>query len=175
MAIFSLNGVEPQIAATAWVAEDATVIGNVILGEHVSIWPGAVLRGDQPEPITIGARSNIQDGSVLHSDTGQPITVGEGVTVGHQVVLHGCTIGDDSLVGIGAVVLNGSRIGRSCLIGARALVTEGKEFPDGVLIIGGPAKVARDLTPEQIEALRQSAHHYVENGERFRNGLKRIG
>jgi len=112
---------------------------------------------------------------VLHSDTGQPLTVGEGVTVGHQVVLHGCTIGDDSLVGIGAVVLNGSRIGRSCLIGARALVTEGKEFPDGVLIIGGPAKVARDLTSEQIEALRQSARHYVENGERFRNGLKRIG
>jgi len=175
MAIYALDGVEPQIAATAWVAEGATVIGNVILGEHVSIWPGAVLRGDQPEPITIGARSNIQDGSVLHSDSGQPLTIGEGVTVGHQVMLHGCTIGDGSLVGIGAIVLNGARIGRSSLIGAGALVTEGKVFPDGVLIIGGPAKVARDLTPEQIEGLRGSSAGYVQNGERFRNGLKRIG
>ena len=133
-----------------------------------------MLRGDN-EPITIGRHSNIQDGSVLHSDLGQPLSIGEGVTVGHQVMLHGCTIGDGSLIGIQAVVLNGARIGRHCLVGAGALVTEGKEFPDGSMILGSPARVVRQLTPEQIEGLRRSAQGYVDNARRFRSGLRKLG
>jgi carbonic anhydrase/acetyltransferase-like protein (isoleucine patch superfamily) len=132
-----------------------------------------VLRGDT-ERLTIGRGSNVQDGSVLHADKGFPVTLGAGVTVGHQVMLHGCTVGDGSLIGIQAVVLNGARIGRDCLVGAGALVTEGKEFPDGSLIIGSPAKVARPLRPEEIEGLRRSAAHYVENARRFKAGLKKI-
>src|SRR5690606_7006550 len=149
MAIYELEGRAPQLAASAWVADSAQVMGDVTLGENVSVWFGSVLRGDTSS-LHIGAGSNIQDGSVLHADPGQPLVVGERVTVGHQVMLHGCTIGDESLIGIGAVVLNGAKIGKNCLVGAGALVTEGKEFPDGSMILGSPAKVVRQLTPEQI-------------------------
>ena len=173
MALYALDGVEPQLAASAWVADSAQVMGAVELGEDVGIWFGAVIRGDT-EQICIGRGSNIQDGSVLHADIGKPLTVGEGVTVGHQVMLHGCTIGDGSLIGIGAVVLNGARIGKHCLVGARALVTEGKEFPDGSMILGIPAKVVRPLTPEEIAGLDRSAQGYVKNADRFRAGLKQI-
>ena len=173
MAIYELDGVAPSIADTAWVADSAQVIGNVVLGAQASIWFGAVARGDM-ERITIGAGSNIQDSSVLHADAGQPLTIGEHVTVGHQAVLHGCTVGDGSLIGIGAIVLNGAKIGKNCLVGAGSLVTEGKEFPDGSMIIGAPAKLARQLTPLQIEGLRQSAQHYIDNAQRFQNGLNEI-
>lgn len=174
MAIYAIDGVAPHIAATAWVADSAQVMGQVELGEGASVWFGAVVRGDT-DRITIGAGSNIQDASVLHADAGQPLLVGERVTVGHQVVLHGCTIGDESLIGIGAVVLNGAKIGKNCLVGAGALVTEGKEFPDGSMILGSPAKAVRQLTPAQIEGLRQSARHYTDNARRFRDGLQKMG
>ena len=174
MAIYAIDGVAPHIAATAWVADSAQVMGQVELGEGASVWFGAVVRGDT-DRITIGAGSNIQDASVLHADAGQPLLVGERGTVGHQVVLHGCTIGDESLIGIGAVVLNGAKIGKNCLVGAGALVTEGKEFPDGSMILGSPAKAVRQLTPAQIEGLRQSARHYTDNARRFRDGLQKIG
>lgn len=173
MAVYELDGVAPRIDATAWVADSAQVMGNVSLAAHASIWFGTVIRGDT-ETIHIGERSNIQDGSVLHADIGKPIHIGANVTVGHKVMLHGCTIGDETLIGIGAVVLNGARIGRNCLVGAGALVTEGKKFPDGSMIIGSPARVVRQLTPEQMQGLRDSARHYVDNAERFRDGLKKI-
>ena len=174
MALYELDGTTPRVAESAWVADSAEVMGNVVLGEDASIWFGAVLRGDN-ETLSIGAGSNVQDGSVLHSDLGQPLTIGERVTVGHKVVLHGCTVGDESLIGIGAVVLNGAKIGRNCLVGAGALITEGKEFPDGSMIIGSPAKAVRQLTPEQIEGLRRSAQHYVDNARRFKTGLRKLG
>ena len=174
MAIYELDGVAPEVAASAWVADSAEVMGNVQLAEDASIWFGAVLRGDC-ESISIGEGSNIQDASVLHADLGKPLVVGRHVTVGHQVMLHGCTIGDESLIGIGAVVLNGAKIGRNCLVGAGALITEGKEFPDGSMIIGSPAKAVRELTPEQIEGLRRSAQHYVDNARRFKTGLRKLG
>ncbi len=174
MAIYELDGVAPQVADSAWVADSAQVMGAVTLAEGSSVWFGAVIRGDT-ETITLGAGSNIQDASVLHADHGFPLVIGERVTVGHQVMLHGCTIGDESLIGIGAVVLNGAKIGKRCLVGAGALVTEGKEFPDGSMIIGSPAKVVRQLTPEQIEGLKRSAQHYTENADRYRKGLKKLG
>ena len=173
MAIYELDGAAPCIADSAWVADSAQVIGKVELAEDASIWFGAVIRGDM-ETIRIGRRTNIQDASVLHTDVGKPLTIGDDVTVGHQVMLHGCTIGDGSLIGIGAVVLNGAKIGKGCLVGAGSLVTEGKEFPDGSMILGSPAKVVRQLTPEQLEGLRLSAQHYVSNARRFRAGLKKI-
>ena len=173
MALYELDGVAPLVPGSAWVADSAQVMGDVHLGEDASVWFGAVVRGDTAR-ISIGAGTNIQDASVLHADFGQPLVVGERVTVGHQVMLHGCTIGDESLIGIGAVVLNGAKIGKNCLVGAGALVTEGKEFPDGSMIIGAPAKAVRELTPEQIEGLRQSALHYIENARRFKQGLRRI-
>lgn len=173
MAIYQLDEHIPDVADSAWVADSAEVIGRVTLAEDVSVWFKAVLRGDS-DTLTIGAGSNIQDGSVLHADTGFPLVLGRNVTVGHQVMLHGCTVGDDSLIGIGAVVLNGARIGRNCIVGAGALVTEGKEFPDGSLIVGAPAKVARELTEAQIAGLKAGAVHYVHNGRRYREGLQRI-
>ncbi len=173
MAIFRLDDKTPTLDPTAWVADSAQVIGAVSLGVDASVWFGAVLRGDT-ELLTVGRGSNVQDGSVLHADAGQPTTIGEGVTVGHLVMLHGCTIGDNSLVGIGSVILNGARIGRNCLVGARSLVTEGKTFPDGSLIVGSPAVAVRTLTDAQIDGLRQSALHYVENARHFRAGLVRI-
>ncbi len=173
MAVYQLDDRTPQIAPSAWVAENAQVMGSVTMGANASVWFGATARGDT-ETITIGEGSNIQDGSVLHADYGQPLTVGKNVTVGHMVMLHGCTIGDESLIGIGAVVLNGAKIGKNCLVGAGSLVTEGKEFPDGSMIMGTPAKVVRQLTPEQIQGLRESAKHYIENAHRYKAGLKKI-
>ena len=174
MAVYELDGTQPRVADSAWVADSAQVMGNVVLGEDRSVWFGTVIRGDT-ETITVGRGSNIQDASVLHADIGKPLTIGDNVTVGHQVMLHGCTIGDESLIGIGAIVLNGAKIGRHCLVGAGALVTEGKEFPDGSMIIGSPAKAVRQLTPEQIEGLKLSAQHYMDNARRFRAGLKKLG
>ena len=173
MAIYEFDGVAPRLAAGAWVAESAQVIGDVELAEDSSVWCGVVVRGDS-EKIRIGRRSNVQDNSVLHADPGMPLLIGEGVTIGHQVMLHGCTIGDGSLVGIQAVVLNGAKIGRNCLVGAGALVTEGKEYPDGSMILGSPAKAVRQLTPEQIEGVKRSTQHYVDNARRFEAGLRRI-
>lgn len=173
MAVYELDGMVPQVDSTAWVADSAEVMGRVDIGPEASVWFGCVLRGDT-ESMTIGAGSNIQDLSVLHADFGMPLTIGKNVTVGHKVMLHGCTIGDESLIGIGAVVLNGAKIGKNCLVGAGALVTEGKEFPDGSMIVGAPARVVRQLTPEQIEGLRQSAQHYIDNARRFRATLKRV-
>ena len=174
MALYELDGVAPSLADSAWVADSAEVIGDVALAEDASVWFGVVIRGDNHR-ISIGRGSNVQDLSVLHTDAGVPLVVGERVTIGHQVMLHGCSIGDETLIGIGAVVLNGACIGKNCLVGAGALVTENKEFPDGSMILGSPAKVVRQLTPEQIEGLRRSAHHYVENARRYRGTLKRLG
>ena len=174
MAQYEIDGKAPQVDSTAWIADSAEVMGNVTLGPDASVWFGCVLRGDT-ESMTIGEGSNIQDLTVMHADHGLPLTIGKHVTVGHKVMLHGCTIGDESLIGIGAVVLNGARIGKNCLVGAGSLVTEGKEFPDGSMIMGTPAKVVRQLTPEQIEGLRHSAQHYIDNARRFKAGLKKRG
>lgn len=173
MALFEIEGKSPRCAEGVWVAESAQVVGDVSLGRDASVWFGAVIRADN-EPMTVGHGSNIQEAAVLHSDPGFPLTIGDHVTVGHQAMLHGCTIGEGSLIGIGAVVLNGARIGKNCLVGAGALVTEGKVFPDGSLIVGSPATVKRELSEAQIAALAQSARHYVGNAKRFAGGLKRI-
>jgi carbonic anhydrase/acetyltransferase-like protein (isoleucine patch superfamily) len=173
MGIYSLGEHTPRIHETAWIAKSAKVIGRVAMAEGSSVWFGAVVRGDV-EDIRIGRNSNVQDNSVLHADTGIPLTIGENVTVGHHVVLHGCTVGDGALIGIRAVVLNGATIGRNCIVGAGSVVTEGKSFPDGTLIIGTPAKVVRELDPEQIAAMQHGATHYVQNARRFRADLKRI-
>lgn len=173
MPVYSLDGVTPQLdgEGAIWIAPDAQVMGDVVLGRDVGIWFGAVLRGDN-EAITIGAGSNVQELTVMHTDTGFALTVGEGCTIGHRAILHGCTIGDNTLIGMGAIVLNGARIGRNCLVGAGALVTEGKEFPDNSLIVGTPAKVVRELDDAAVERLRASALHYVDKARRFRTGLK---
>lgn len=173
MAVYRLGDAHPQVAASAWVADSAQVIGDVVLAEEASVWFGAVVRGDNTR-LHIGERTNIQDGAVLHSDAGKPLTLGNGVTIGHQAMLHGCTVGDGSLIGIQAVVLNGARIGKSCLVGAGAVVTEGKQFEDGWLILGAPAKAVRPLTPEQLEGLALSAAGYVAKAQRFRTELVRI-
>jgi carbonic anhydrase/acetyltransferase-like protein (isoleucine patch superfamily) len=173
MAIYQLDNDAPTIDPSAWVAEGAQVMGNVTMKANASVWFGAVVRGDT-STIHIGENSNIQDASVLHADVGMPLHIGNNVTVGHQVMLHGCTVGDGSLIGIGAVVLNGAKIGKGCLVGAGSLVTEGKEFPDGSMILGSPAKVVKQLTPAQMDGLLQSAKHYVDNANRFKAGLKRV-
>jgi carbonic anhydrase/acetyltransferase-like protein (isoleucine patch superfamily) len=173
MALYQLDEQAPRLADGAWVADSAEVIGNVVLEQDANVWFGAILRGDT-ERLRVGRGSNVQDGSVVHADPGFPVDIGDNVTVGHHVMLHGCSVGDGSLIGIQAVVLNGARIGRHCLVGAGALVTEGKEFPDGSLIVGSPARVVRQLSPEQIEGLKRSAAHYVENARRFRNGLRKL-
>jgi carbonic anhydrase/acetyltransferase-like protein (isoleucine patch superfamily) len=173
MALYELDGVAPQLATGAWVADSAEVIGNVRLGENASIWFGAVLRGDN-ETMTIGRNSNVQDMSMLHSDPGSPLTIGENVTIGHQVMLHGCTIGDNSLIGIQAVVLNNAKIGRNSIVGAGSVVTEGKEFPDNSLIFGSPAKVMRTISDEDAARLRHGSEHYVNNAVRYAKGLKKI-
>ena len=173
MAIYQLGEDCPRIDPSAWVAESAQVIGRVSLAEGASVWYGAVLRGDN-EWITLGARSNVQEGSVLHTDMGFPLQLGEDVTVGHQAMLHGCTVGDGSLIGIQAVVLNGAVIGKNCLVAAGAVVTEGKHFADNSLIIGAPAKAVRELSPEHAERMRAGAVHYVDNAQRHKTGLKRI-
>ena len=174
MALFRLGDAVPRLGEGAWVAESATVVGRVDVGAQASVWYGAVLRGDN-EWITLGARCNVQDGSVLHTDIGSPLTLGADVTVGHQAVLHGCTVGENALVGIQAVILNGAKIGANSIVGAGALVTEGKVFPDGVLIVGSPARVVRELAPDQVARLRLSAAHYVANAVRHRDEAVRIG
>ncbi|WP_371060187.1 gamma carbonic anhydrase family protein [Rhodosalinus sp. 5P4] len=173
MTLYSLDGHAPQIAADAWVAPDANLIGKVIVEDAASVWFGCTLRGDN-EPITVGAGSNVQENCVCHTDMGYPLTIGAGCTIGHKVMLHGCTIGEDTLIGMGAIVLNGARIGRDCLIGAGALVTEGKEIPDGSLVMGAPGKVVRALDDQAIAGLRASALHYQENMRRYRERLTRI-
>jgi carbonic anhydrase/acetyltransferase-like protein (isoleucine patch superfamily) len=174
MAIYELDGVAPQLGAGAFVAESAEVMGQVELGENASVWFQCVVRGDS-DRIVIGRNSNIQDASVLHADEGVPLIIGDNVSVGHQVMLHGCTIGDGSLIGIQAVVLNRAKIGKNCIVGAGSVVTEGKEFPDNSLILGAPAKVVRTLDEKGLALLELIAKHYVANGTRFRKGLKRIG
>jgi carbonic anhydrase/acetyltransferase-like protein (isoleucine patch superfamily) len=173
MAIYELDGKQPTLGAGAWVADSADVMGNVVLEDGANIWFGAVLRGDN-DVMTIGKNSNVQDGSVLHSDPGFPLTLGEGVTVGHQVMLHGCTIGAGSLIGIQSVILNNAKIGKNCIVGAGSVVTEGKEFPDNSLIIGSPAKVVRTLDEATVKKINAIAQHYVDNARRFAKGLKKI-
>ena len=170
--IYSLGERKPEFRGEDyWVADNAVVIGSVILENNVGIWFNAVLRGDN-EIITIGENSNIQDGVVIHTDIdGFGVIIGKGVTVGHQAMLHGCEIGDNTLVGVSSTILNGAKIGRDCLIGAHSLITEGKQFPDGVLILGSPAKVVRELLPQEIEKLKTSAQIYVKNGKRFNEQL----
>ena len=154
-----------------WIAPTAVIIGKVTLKKNSSVWWNSVLRGDN-EPITVGERSNVQDGCVLHTDLGFPLVIGSGVTVGHMVMLHGCTIGDDSLIGISAVILNGATIGRNCLIAAGALVPEGKTIPDNSLVMGAPGKVVREVTPEHLARMRESAEQYVDNWQRYRRDLR---
>ena len=175
MAIYALGDDAPSLPESGrfWVAPDAHVIGRVRIGVDVGIWFGAVLRGDN-ETIEIGEATNIQDGAMLHADPGYPLTIGDHVTVGHHAIVHGCTIGANSLIGMGATVLNGASIGANCLVGANALVTEGKRFPDNSLIVGSPATVKRQLDPAAVERLRQSALHYVANWRRFAAGLRRL-
>ena len=175
MPIYALDGIAPQIDPdVGWIAPTAVLVGDIVVGPEVGIWFGVVARGDI-ERITIGARTNIQENTVLHTDRDYPLVIGENCTIGHSAIVHGCSIGDNTLIGMGATVLNGARIGRNSLVGAAALVTEGKEFPDGSMIIGSPAKAVRELTPEQMEGLRQSAQHYVDNARRFQTGLHKIG
>lgn len=176
MPLYEFDGKSPQLPTdgSAWVAPSADVIGDVVLAEGANVWFGAVIRADNTV-ISIGARSNIQEQSVLHSDEGIPCTVGEGVTVGHHVMLHGCTIGNNSLIGMGATVLNRAVIPENCIVGAGALVTEGKTFEPGSLIVGVPAKAIRQLDEATIEGLRHSAEHYVRKAAMFATGLKKVG
>ncbi|RUS59129.1 gamma carbonic anhydrase family protein [Pseudorhodobacter sp. E13] len=171
--IFALDGVAPKLHADTWVAHDANLIGKIVLEQGASVWFGATLRGDNEE-IRVGENSNIQENCVLHTDMGFPLTIGANCTIGHKAMLHGCVIGEGSLIGMGAVVLNGARIGKGCLIGAGALITEGKEIPDGSLVMGAPGKVVRVLDAEAQAKLLQSAAGYRANMQRFRAGLKQV-
>ena len=175
MPLYELDGVRPSLPppGRCWIAPNAQLIGNVIVGEDCGIWFGAVLRGDN-EAITLGPRSNIQEGSTLHTDMGFPLDIAQDCTIGHNAILHGCSIGAGSLIGMGAIILNGARIGAGCLVGAGAVVTEGKSFPDASLIVGSPARAIRDLDEAAIERLKQSAAHYVANWRRFAAGLQVI-
>jgi carbonic anhydrase/acetyltransferase-like protein (isoleucine patch superfamily) len=175
MNVYSLGGVGPTVPSDGeyWIAPNAVVMGNVIVKKNASIWFGAVLRGDN-DAIVVGENSNVQDNSVLHTDTGSPLTIGSNVTVGHLVMLHGCTIGDGSLIGIGSIILNGARIGRNCLIGANSLITEGREIPDNAMVMGSPGKVVRELTSEQVSGLAMAAASYVRNWKRYRAGLAAV-
>ena len=173
MPCFAIDGAQPSLAAGAWAAPSADLIGDVRLAEGSSVWFGAVIRADNT-PILIGARSNLQDGAIGHSDPGFPLTIGANVTVGHQAILHGCTIGDGALVGMGARVLNGAMIGERCLVGAGALVTEGKRFEPGQLIVGSPARAVRALRDEELAALELSALHYAEKAARYAAGLVEV-
>jgi carbonic anhydrase/acetyltransferase-like protein (isoleucine patch superfamily) len=173
MPLYAIDGTAPHFddADTNWIAPDATLIGDIRIGRNAGFWFGVVIRGDN-EPITIGADSNVQEHTVMHTDPGYPLTIGDGCTIGHRALLHGCSIGDNSLIGMGAIVLNGAKIGRNSLVGAGALVTENKVFPDNSLIVGSPAKAIRVLDEAAIERLRASAAHYVANGKRFKAKLK---
>jgi len=170
MTLYALDDASPQIAPGAWCAPDAALIGKVVLEDRASVWFGCVLRGDN-ETITVGAGSNVQELTACHTDMGFPLTIGRDCTVGHRAMLHGCTIGDESLIGMGATILNGAKIGRNCLIGAASLVTEGKTIPDGSLVMGSPGKVVRELTAEEVARLRASARSYQANARRFAAGL----
>ena len=176
MTVYALGATAPQLPSDGeyWIAPSASVMGSVILKKNASIWWGAVARGDT-DTITVGENSNVQDGSVLHADHGSPLLIGANVTVGHLVMLHGCTIGDNSLIGIGAIVLNGARIGRNCLIGAGALIPEGKEIPDNSLVMGAPGKVVREIGEHQAQVLTASAMHYVENWRRYAREMVVVG
>jgi carbonic anhydrase/acetyltransferase-like protein (isoleucine patch superfamily) len=171
MSLYPLGDKRPQIDPSAWLAPNATVIGDIRVAANASIWWNAVLRGDN-DPISIGENSNIQDGSVLHTDDGVPMQIGANVTVGHLVMLHGCTVGDGSLIGIGSIILNRAVIGRQSIVGANTLIPEGKVFPDGVLIVGSPGKVVRELSDEEVAKLLGSAAHYVDNARRYREQLQ---
>ncbi len=173
MTLYMLDGHSPKIARDTWIAPDANLIGKVVLEEAASVWFGCTLRGDNEE-ILIGAGSNVQENTVMHTDMGYPLVIGAGCTIGHKAMLHGCTLGENTLIGMGATVLNGAKIGKNCLIGAGALVTEGKEIPDGSLVMGAPGKVVRALDEKAIAGLRASALHYQENMRRFRDGLQAI-
>jgi carbonic anhydrase/acetyltransferase-like protein (isoleucine patch superfamily) len=175
MTLYEIDGNRPQIddPDTVWIAPDAKVIGKVKLGAGVGIWFGAVLRGDN-ELISVGDETNVQEHTIMHTDPGFPLSIGKGCTIGHRALLHGCTIGDNSLIGMGAIVLNGARIGDNCLVGAGALITEGKKFPDNSLIVGSPARLVRELDEGAIAGLKASAAHYVENARRFRLGLRQL-
>lgn len=173
MPVYRLGEKLPHLADSVWIAPNATVIGDVRLAANVSIWWNAVLRGDN-DPIAIGENTNIQDGSVLHTDEGIPMSIGRDVTVGHMVMLHGCTVGDGSLIGIKSVILNGAVIGENCLIGANTLIPEGKHIPDRSLVMGSPGKVVRELTDEQIARIAHAAAHYVGNAQRYQHALKEI-
>ncbi|MEP3440088.1 MAG: gamma carbonic anhydrase family protein [Sulfitobacter sp.] len=173
MTIYALGDKAPQISDSAWVAHDANVIGNVSLADKSSIWFGCTLRGDN-ELISVGAGSNVQENCVCHTDPGYPLTIGVNCTIGHKVMLHGCTIGDNTLIGMGATILNGAKIGKNCLIGAGALITENKVIPDGSLVMGVPGKVVRELDAEAIAGLSRSAEHYQQNAARFARDLKAI-
>ena len=172
MAVYNLGNVTPELPNDDeyWIAPNAAVIGRVVLKKNASVWWGATLRGDN-DPIVIGEGSNVQDGSVLHTDTGSPLTLGANVTVGHMVMLHGCTIGDNTLVGIGSIILNGAKIGKNCLIGANCLITEGKEIPDNSLVMGAPGKVVREISEAQMMVLKGGAAHYVENWKRYKREM----
>ncbi|MGL6212106.1 MAG: gamma carbonic anhydrase family protein [Paracoccaceae bacterium] len=169
--IYTLDGIAPQIHPDAWIAPTAVLIGRVVVEAGANIWFGAVLRGDN-DPIVVGAGSNVQENSVLHTDLGYPLTIGANCTIGHKAMLHGCTIGDSSLIGMGATLLNGSKIGPACLIGACALITEGKDIPEGSLVMGSPGKVIRALDKDARARLLQSALGYQANAARFRKGLE---
>ncbi|WP_071673285.1 gamma carbonic anhydrase family protein [Nioella nitratireducens] len=171
--IYALDGVAPDIAGDTWVAPDANVIGRVVLEAGASVWFGCTLRGDNEE-IRVGAGSNVQENCVFHTDPGCPLSIGENCTIGHKAMLHGCTIGDGSLIGMGATVLNRAKIGKGCLIGANALVTEGKEIPDYSLVMGAPGKIVRRLDEDAVKNLLASAEHYRQNMRRFRTGLAAI-
>ena len=173
MPLYEIDGLRPTLGYNAWVAPSAELIGDVQLGPDVSIWFGAVIRGDNT-PIVVGARSNIQEGAMCHSDPGAPLTIGEDCTIGHHAILHGCTVGDGVLIGMGAVVLNRAEIGAGSIVGAGALVTEGKVFPPGSLIVGSPARAVRALDEDAQAMLRVSAEHYVANGRKYAAGLKRV-
>lgn len=170
MSIYLLGTRRPQLDPQSWIAPNATVIGNVYLARNASIWWNATVRGDN-DPIRIGENSNIQDNSVLHTDEGVPLTIGREVTIGHLVMLHGCTIGDGSLIGIGSVLLNHAVIGQGCIVGANTLIPEGKVFPDHSLIVGSPGKVVRQLSADEVARLRHSAAHYVDNWQRYQHQL----
>ncbi|MEM6373403.1 MAG: gamma carbonic anhydrase family protein [Pseudomonadota bacterium] len=173
MTIYALGRATPEIHADTWVAPDANLIGKVVLEAAASVWFGCTIRADHEE-IRIGAGSNVQENCVMHIDAGYPLTIGAGCTIGHKVMLHGCTIGDNTLIGMGATVLNGARIGNNCLIGAGALITEGKEIPDGSLVMGMPGKVVRALDDQAVQGLRASALHYQENMRRFREQMTEV-
>ena len=173
MTVYALGDDIPQCHPTSWAAPDANLIGKVVLEENASVWFGCTIRADH-EIIRVGKGSNVQENCVMHIDSGYPLTIGENCTIGHKVMLHGCTIGDNSLIGMGAIVLNGAKIGKNCLIGAGALVTEGKEIPDGSMVLGSPGKVVRELDAKTIQGMTMSALHYQENMRKFRDQMREV-